>query len=471
MHAFDGPPRSGWIGGASREDTDKELARLCKENELLSAKRSLLKKLRFFLLQGDKIDDLQTYRHGEEGPDGQLEKQTGSCQIEPDMEHSAGIATISVHRGLKRMAVRKPYEPEARLIEYVNTVNLEFDPQNPRFYRLNDASSKSAVIEEMLDDEGAQDLMRSIGEKGYFPGEPMLVARTEDGKLIVVEGNRRLAAVKLLNGEIPPPARRKTSISDIQNSAVVKPPEAVPCLIYENRVDILRYLGYRHITGVKAWDALSKAKYLSELRDAFYNDVADHNEQMKALARDIGSRADYVAQLLTALTLFIKAEEKKFFGLPIRPEDIEFSYITTALNYTNIVDWLGLESRTDTEATSVDEANLKRMFSWMFAQDQQGNTILGESRRIKTLAAVVASDDALKVLEEHVDLDEAFLFTNGPQKALEEALNQADSKLKIVWEMLRKPPHLSQLHMEIADNIFDQVKSIRNQIRSALEDE
>ena len=43
---------------------------------------------------------------------------------------------------------------------------LHFDPKNPRFYRLNNASEDQQVIEEMLDDESVLDLMASIGQKG-----------------------------------------------------------------------------------------------------------------------------------------------------------------------------------------------------------------------------------------------------------------------------------------------------------------
>ena len=86
-------------------------------------------------------------------------------------------------------------------IQYIETGKLEFDPENPRFYRLNErAGSDDAVIEEMLDDESVQDLMLSIGEQDYFPGEPLLVVK-KGKKFVVVEGNRRLAAVKLLNGD------------------------------------------------------------------------------------------------------------------------------------------------------------------------------------------------------------------------------------------------------------------------------
>jgi hypothetical protein len=94
-------------------------------------------------------------------------------------------------------------------IKYIETSKLEFDPENPRFYRLNDrAGSDTAVIEEMLDDESVQDLMLSIGEQGYFPGEPLLVVK-KGKKFVVVEGNRRLAAVKLLNGDLVAPKKKE----------------------------------------------------------------------------------------------------------------------------------------------------------------------------------------------------------------------------------------------------------------------
>ena len=82
-------------------------------------------------------------------------------------------------------------------IQEIETEKLNFDPENPRFFRLDRELDLDETVSEMLEDEGVKDLMESIGTKGYFPGEPLLV--TEDaGRYIVMEGNRRLAAVKLL---------------------------------------------------------------------------------------------------------------------------------------------------------------------------------------------------------------------------------------------------------------------------------
>lgn len=358
----------------------------------------------------------------------------------------------------------------AQTVRPIKTTALAFDPENPRFYRLNDASSVDAIIEEMLDDESVQDLMLSIGQKGYFEGEPLLVVEQGKGNFVVVEGNRRLAAVKLLNGDIQPPSRRVTSIRDIRDGVAVQPPSELPCLVYKQRRDVLRYLGYRHITGIKEWDSLSKAKYLAELRREFYAG-GTLAEQLKGLAKDIGSRSDYVGQLLTALGLYICAENKKFFGLPIQARDVEFSYITTALNYKNICTWLGLDSRNDVEMPGLDLDNLKKSFGWMFSKDQLGKTILGESRNLDQLAAVVSNPSAIAVLGETARLSEAYLYTDGPEAALGEALRQAAEKVRVVWNMLPKTKPLTEDHLAQAEDLFDQVRSIRSHLREKLEEQ
>ncbi|MAZ70272.1 ParB N-terminal domain-containing protein [Porticoccus sp.] len=353
-------------------------------------------------------------------------------------------------------------------VQKILTTELGFDSDNPRFYRLNNEHSQEDLIEDMFDDEGVADLMRSIGQKGYFEGEPLLVTREND-KFIVVEGNRRLAAVKLLNGEITPPPKRTNSVKQIVEETIVEPPFELPCIIYPERRDVLRYLGYRHITGIKEWDSLSKAKYLAKIRTEFYAEETIDN-QMRDLAKDIGSRSDYVAQLLTALNLYLHAERKSFFDLQMTAKDVVFSYITTALNYKRITDWLGLESKNDLEPGSLNEENLKSLFSWMFVKDQQGRTIIGESRRLSEIAAVVSDQAAVNVLKETSILDEAFLYSDGPQEALNNALQSAISKAESSWKLLLKVDPLNHSHLSLAEKLANSARDIRNHLRDKLED-
>lgn len=356
-------------------------------------------------------------------------------------------------------------------IANIATAALEFDDANPRFYRLNNAASVEAVVAEMLDDESVQDLMLSIGSKGYFQGEPLLVVKGAGGKFVVVEGNRRLAATKLLSGQLEPPARRSALVAQLRANATAKPPIELPCLVYAERREVLRYLGYRHITGVKQWDSLSKAKYLFQLRDEFHSQLGK-TAQLKALADDIGSRPDYVSQLLTALKLYTTASDTKpeFFGLPLRAEDVEFSYITTALNYRNIVDWLGLESKGDYEMSGLKPDELRKVFGWMFAKDALGRTVVGESRRLSMLAEIVHSPEAVTRLEKNSNLEEAYLYTSGPQAALQSALDQALEKVRIVWDMIGASPALTHDHLKQAETLAERARDIRGVLRSKLED-
>jgi hypothetical protein len=39
----------------------------------------------------------------------------------------------------------------------------------------------------------------------------------------------------------------------------------LPCIIFDRKEQIMQYLGYRHVTGIKSWSVASKAKYLYSL--------------------------------------------------------------------------------------------------------------------------------------------------------------------------------------------------------------
>lgn len=354
----------------------------------------------------------------------------------------------------------------AKKIEWINSTQLGFDPKNPRFYRLKGEASDDKVISEMLDDEGVQDLMSSIGQQGYFPGEPLLVVSSDDGHFIVVEGNRRLAAVKLLNGQLKPPNRKSRSVAMIINDAKYKPID-LPCIVYENRELVLRYLGYRHITGIKEWDALSKARYLADLKDTFYANLPE-DEQLRTIAREIGSRSDVVGKLLTGLALFDAAEDGKFFRKNnLSSEVVDFSYITTAIGYKNITAWLGLKDGVYGSAEHVKPENLDNLFYWMYAPQANGRTVVGETRKLKELAAVVHSEDGLRILLDTGNLSDAYLYTDGPQEALSSALRAADVKLRLVWDTLLKSTPTEE-HKTSADEISKRARKIYEQICSTL---
>src|SRR5690242_6015702 len=205
-------------------------------------------------------------------------------------------------------------------IKFLQIENLFYDPKNPRLpTSLVKGDNEKDVINWMLSDAAILELMGSIGEKGFFPAEPLLVVESENekGKYVVGEGNRRRTAAKLLDK--PELAeKRKNAINLIVKEAKVKP-QVVPAFIFSKRQQILDYLGFKHITGVKPCSALAKAKYLKDLQSEYKE--LPINLQYRNLAKAIGSRSDYVRDLLVGLELYEKISEYDYFDIDNLNED------------------------------------------------------------------------------------------------------------------------------------------------------
>jgi hypothetical protein len=203
---------------------------------------------------------------------------------------------------------------EKKSIQFVAVENIKFDLKNPRLpTNVAEQDSQEVILEWLVQQEKVVELMIAIGEQDYFPGEPLLVVKesSESEDFVVVEGNRRLAAVKLLSKPELAPTRQR-AVQRAAEDAEHKPAE-LPVLEFNTRDEILKYLGYRHVTGVETWDTLAKARYLEQLYG--WTDEEDRDERFKALARQIGSRSDYVQRLLAGLAIYRQLESAISMGL------------------------------------------------------------------------------------------------------------------------------------------------------------
>lgn len=347
---------------------------------------------------------------------------------------------------------------------------LDFDPENPRFFDVaSDVSaSDEKSIARMMEQENLDELVGSIGNQGFFPGEPLLVTPNQQvpGRFIVVEGNRRLAALRALIGLIPLEKLTRT-IAEAVAHAQFKPTN-VECFSFPQRRDILKYLGFRHISGPRRWEPLSKARYLADLIRNFYQHLPQEN-QLLAVARDIGSRRSYVAQLLTALNLYDHAKAARFYDLQrVGEDDISFSLLSTALSYSNIVTFLNLSGRDAVNVDTVNDEHAKELLGWMFAQDQRGDTVLGESRRLKVLAAVVASPRAVLELRKNNNLDQAYVFTSGPTETFTKLLAGIESTIADSIGLLGGDVEPNASHVAQVDRILDNAENLQLLIQKTV---
>jgi hypothetical protein len=347
--------------------------------------------------------------------------------------------------------------------EYVDIKKLHFDPDNPRFPKTVDGRDIDSVLDFMLNDANLIDLMGSIAEQGFFPGEPLLVSPhlDEADEWVVVEGNRRLAATRLLLRPEAAPTRG-LAVRTVAESADQRP-DRLPCLQFETRQEILEHLGYRHVTGIKEWDPLAKARYLQQRYEGL---SGDQPSRYKHLARSIGSRKDYVGRLLTALAIYGVIEESGFYSVDKLSEDtLNFSLLSSVLAYEKIVAFLGLPTAQSTDLPGLDRGALQWLTRWVFEKGQSGRTVLGESRNIRILAEVVSHPWSLEALKAGQPLALAAKLSGAATESFNVAVAAARENVSLAHNYIDDLDEVLTTDNAAVDELFTDVKVLRQALR------
>lgn len=156
----------------------------------------------------------------------------------------------------------------------LSVASLHLDAKNPRLGRETLSGAPREIIQYLFEHDKALEVAESIASRGYFPNEPLLAIK-ENGRHVVVEGNRRLAALKalrepgLLEGRLMRQVERLSrGITDPESLA------KVPVTIASSRRATDRQIAGRHIGNpVLAWQAENRASFiLDKLNEGYSND-------------------------------------------------------------------------------------------------------------------------------------------------------------------------------------------------------
>lgn len=352
--------------------------------------------------------------------------------------------------------------------ELIPLDKLYLDEHNPRLPKSLQSATEAEILEYMLLDASLIELMLAIGKNDFFPGEQLLIIKKQDNIYKVIEGNRRLSAVKLLNKpELV--SVQKTKIQQVIKEAEFFPNE-IPCLIFEKEEDIHNYLGYRHITGIKEWKLLEKARYLFGLWKDQYSEL-DLNQASRELAKSIGSRKDYVKRILIGYQVFYKIEDEAFYKIPgLNDTSFYFNYIADSLNKLHIANYLGLDIKNidDIEEVKLNEENLENWTRWLFEKNTEGKTrLIGDSSNLNALNKILGHKEAsLAFIDKGYSLDSAIDLTGEADfqfyNYLNIALNQLENADRLVIKVNVK-------FDEVANQIKD-IRSLANKIGRSIQD-
>ena len=351
---------------------------------------------------------------------------------------------------------------------------LHLDPQNPRLperLKLAD-TTESQVFNWMLEDATLLDLAASIAENGFYPGEPIIVVKNEHNTYTVIEGNRRLAAVKLLSNPLLAESSTIT-LSRLSEIAIRENHIPLKLWVYEapSKAEADNYLGFRHITGVKAWPLISKARYLSGLYQKILNERGYYTDIFKELAREIGSKGVYVKRLVFGYKLFKKIESRSFYNIDdLSEETFNLSLITdAAVRFGNIAAYMSFNFEQPDPVANVNEEKLKEVSEWIYKRNNSGETRLGETRNLPKLNKVLGNDRAKRVfIEEGKTLSEALQFTDLMDESIRSFLNNAYNSLIEAQKITHLSNNPSREDTILLDDIISSAEFIQSQLRKVL---
>ena len=152
-------------------------------------------------------------------------------------------------------------------IIHIKVDDLLFDYQNPRLseFGINAKTPQDEMLVKLWDVMGAEEIYYSIAASGFFQHEPLIVVKSPKGdKYIVIEGNRRLAAIKAI--KIPNFIEEHGSAYLPAITPAIKASlYTIPCL-EKSRAEAWRFIGFKHVNGALKWGSYAKAKFIAHVR-------------------------------------------------------------------------------------------------------------------------------------------------------------------------------------------------------------
>ncbi|MDE0449597.1 MAG: hypothetical protein OXH96_23245 [Spirochaetaceae bacterium] len=311
--------------------------------------------------------------------------------------------------------------------------HLNFDRHSARLveFGVTPKTTDEEMIQLLWDTMDIHELVLSISAGGFFRYERLVVAR-EAGNNIVIEGNRRLAAVRVLlepgivdSGQVTIPKLSRDARESLNE---------LPVLIGTRR-DSSHHLGFKHINGPAKWGSYAKSRYIADVHRKYDVPLGD-------IARQIGDNHGTVQRLYRALMVLEQAERLRVFDRSDRYYSFfSFSLLVFAVDCPEIREFIGLQSADDEATCPVPDdkrGELGELLRWVYGskRESQPPVIARQNPHLRQLAAVLGNREAVAALRDGIDLDVAFELSRPASTVFEEALLDAKGSLQKAHRLL-----------------------------------
>jgi ParB-like nuclease domain len=360
----------------------------------------------------------------------------------------------------------------------VSVDRLELDQDNFRLAGVAWESLQAKINQQTMtrlfwDELDAEELARSMLSAGYLEQEPLYVEHLKEGRLLVVEGNRRLAALKGLRDQSIC-AAFGIEISEKESGTLSK----VPIILlhkdpkHPSRVRFARYLAFRHINSSLRWGTYAKAHYIAEL---LHKHMGDTPRQLSDLPYALGDSFGTVPMLYRAHQVLDQAERAGVYNRRWRanyPSKLAFAQLVFGLQRPGVVEFLGMQNSPKDAFDPVPADHLdklRQLMIWVFGDySQKGEeieSVMTPSDDWGALEEVLLDPVALEKLRGGAAISEANEEIQPTTAQLTAALVSCEQSLLEARELLPLIGTANVLQMDIANNL----KSLSEQCQNMAE--
>lgn len=302
-------------------------------------------------------------------------------------------------------------------IKRVSLKNLFLDPNNYRLIHepeqvdVTDEQAKDKIVAQRTfrlitgeKNQHIQDLIASFKSNGYLPVDQIQVRELPTSGYIVVEGNRRVAALKFLAQEHE---QKGIDLGKLDSSIFSK----VPVVLYNDADEMhhLTLMALKHISGNRKWGEWNQAKLLEKMHGTFRLNEDE-------ICRRIGISKVELRRSLRALSL-VEQYQASDYGDQFN--ESKFPIFREAVRNSALKGWIGWD---DEEFKAKNQQNLELFFSWLSREpleetDDDGQAGYGDKylepaiiKRddVNLLGKILQDDRALQHLKVSRDLNAAY---------------------------------------------------------------
>ena len=365
--------------------------------------------------------------------------------------------------------------PALRSVAKVPVEWLALDRENPRLVYSIGELSDADIIAQLYRSEDLSELLQSIAANGYLDIEPLVVLNG-DGSLIVLEGNRRLAAIRLfeqpgLAEKVSERAKATVTVPvfDEKNRSTIR---EVSVYRVASRADARAFIGFKHINGAAKWESYAKARFAA----TWYR---DGEVTLEDIAAQIGDKHDTIKRMVNAIYVLDQADETGVFQLSDRATPrFNFSHLYTALSRAPYMRFLGLDqawSRFDPTPSPVAQERLDSLgevLTWLYGSKEKEvqPVIRSQNPDIRLLAEVLESAEGLAELRVSRSLAAAHMSTSPANQRFSQSLYKARSEVQKASNNLRGFDGREGALVGVAEDILETSRAMRSRMIEKVEE-